>query len=88
MGKLRLERKEIDIKREAFAKEMNAARERLTWDNFVSVPAEKEAELKKVYHSFIAMVQAYDWGENAMEGRALTTRSTSTRWRLQCTMRR
>ena len=65
---------------------MNAARERLSWDNFVSVPAEKEAELRKVYHSFIAMVQSYGFGGNAMEGSAPTTQSILTRWRSLCTM--
>lgn len=60
LGKLRLEREEIDKKRDEYIRKLSAAREKLTWDNFTSVPAEKEGELRKIYHSFIAIVQSYE----------------------------
>ena len=47
LGKLRLEREEIDRKRDEYIKKLSAAREKLSWDNFTSVPPEKEADLKK-----------------------------------------
>jgi len=56
-----LEREEIDRKRDEYIKKLSAAREKLSWDNFTSVPPEKEGDLKKTYHSFITVVKSYEW---------------------------
>ena len=49
MGRVRLERQDIDKKREQYIKELTSAREKLSWDNFSSVPIEKTTQIKKMY---------------------------------------
>ena len=39
-------------------KELNSAREQLSWDNFASVPIEKTTQLKKIYNSFISIIKS------------------------------
>ena len=60
-----MERESLEQKRSAQIKELNAARDKLTWDNFASVPVDKEANLRKVYHLFISACKSVRQYDNA-----------------------
>lgn len=57
LSKIRLERDEIDHKREESINKLNEARKRLTWENFASVPVDYEPDLRKKYAELIAICQ-------------------------------
>lgn len=57
LSKIRLERDEIDRKREEYINKLNEARKRLTWENFASVPVDNEPDLRKKYAELIAICQ-------------------------------
>ena len=59
LSKIRLEREEIDRKREESINKLNEARKRLTWENFTSVPVDNETNLRKTYAELIAICQRY-----------------------------
>lgn len=59
LSKIRLERDEIDRKREEYISKLNEARKRLTWENFASVPVDNEPDLRKKYAELIAICQKW-----------------------------